>query len=202
MHAINNGLNAIAMNAELAELLAARGAPSGTASLTDAVQRISQDCRKYSSDTRRLVDFARGGGPVEILSVREVIDRFTGVLASILQLRDVNVNVHVSHPDVEIQANPLDMEQVLLCLVREGREAGASEIAVSTNYNGEEVLIELERNGTQSAADETSPTALRRRFIASALERYRGAYAAAVTGDGRWTDTLRIPVHRNEAAKS
>lgn len=194
VHAISNALNAIGMNAELARLLAERGAAGGAGELSQALQRICDDSRACAGDTRRLVAFARGERHAEEVTVGHIIEQFRESLASILQLRHIEMTTQVSNADVELLVDPMEMQQMLLCLVREGSEAGAGRVSIACACDGTVVEISVAHDGSQADTGATSPASMRRRFIDAVVRTCDATIESRVDADGWPCSTLSFPV--------
>ncbi len=194
IHAVNNGLNAISMNAALARELAVRAELKGERTLLDALDRISLDCGRHADSLRSVVQFARDLTEFEPVSVASLLQELVRLKHEILRFKHIAIHTKGPEPDAEIAAGRLDLKQALLCMLRDGAEAGADAIHVEAAVVDSDIVFRVAyRAHTPDPAD-VSPGSLRRRFVSDVARSHGGTFVPSVADDGWCRAELRLPL--------
>ncbi|MCA9511975.1 MAG: hypothetical protein KC560_14790 [Myxococcales bacterium] len=153
-HEINNPLAAIQATAQLAQAQQRRD-PSHRVE-DEVLSRIVDEARRGSRIVRGLLQFARGE-PAERwpTQLALVVDRALVVASDLAEQAGVRVVLEPSDASLSVVANPVQLEQALLCLVSNAIEATAPTGAVVVRWARTEagVRISVVDAGAGIAAD-------------------------------------------------
>jgi two-component system, LuxR family, sensor histidine kinase DctS len=139
-HELNQPLSAIASyTTGCLNLLAAGGAPEGD--LRDALEKTSQQALRAGLIIRRVHQFVRKSEPTRArVRLHAVIDEAVGFAQAEARKRRVRIATEYAPAEIELDADPLLLQQVLLNLLRNGMEAMAA-----TPAHDRQVLVATER---------------------------------------------------------
>ncbi|MCB9547381.1 MAG: hypothetical protein H6706_16240 [Myxococcales bacterium] len=140
-HELNSPLTATALALELLiERIGAEAVPP--AELTAELGRILANVQRMTALVRHLRAFARGDrsavGPVALDTVADAALRLARPAAEVLG--EATLERGDADPAAIVQADPLLLEQALLCVLVNAVEAGASAVRVDVHAAGIEVL--------------------------------------------------------------
>ena len=151
-HEINQPLAAMRTYAENARAFLER---TDAASVDGALGKIVRLTERIGTITDTLRGFARrGGGPLGPVDLREAIDGALMILDAALRQAGVTPMVPALTPPVSVLARPVELEQVLVNLMRNAVEAMAQQrngqaprLAISIATEAEHVEIAIVDNG-------------------------------------------------------
>lgn len=147
-HEINNPLNSILMNAELGQMVA-RNSGQGSERMEEIFGRIIGDCRRCAGITSGVLQFARSDGNAakEGGDINRVVRRSIDLLASILPLTELSIEQDLVDPPPPVALNETELEQVMVNLMRNAAEAGATKLHIRSTSDGDHLTISLRDNG-------------------------------------------------------
>ncbi|MDD5286467.1 MAG: ATP-binding protein [Desulfuromonadaceae bacterium] len=130
--------------------------PDNTA-IQDYTRRISDDCARIDRIVRGLLDYARPPGSSEVsTNIRQVVTASLDLLTQQGVLKHINVSTEIDEGFPEVMADPHQLEQVLVNLLLNSRDALPDEdglLTVSARFQDGEVWIDILDNGS-GIADE------------------------------------------------
>ncbi len=149
-HEINNPLNAIMGNSELAKLL-----HQSNESPEECLDRILEECRRAAGVIKNVLGFARKTPKtLEPVNLAEMVDHVRETLAQMLQDKEAALNYRSGEQTVFVLGSELDMEQILTNLVLNSLQAGAKNCTVSAESRGEYWLVRVTDDGPGIAAED------------------------------------------------
>lgn len=157
-HEVNQPLAALRSFSDNAAVFLARGQPEAVeANLTE----ISSLTGRIADITRELKGFARkASGRLGPVSVRAALDTSIGLVELRLRERGIRVTRQLPAPDVQVVAEQVRLEQVLVNLVQNAIDAlaatAAPEITVTVQRRDARVAIIVADNGPGIAAADAS----------------------------------------------
>ena len=123
-HELNQPLTAILMQAELACRKLDLGCQLGAEELKKTWQAIADQAYRSGQIIRRMRDFVRKSEPVQApLDFGELVDEVLSLLRSDLRHQGIRVSLDLASPLPKIVADKIQVQQVLLNLVRNAIEA-------------------------------------------------------------------------------
>jgi PAS domain S-box-containing protein len=155
-HEINNPVGSIMLSAE--NLLAADGRVGSDAQRRKLLTGIARDANRCSQIVKGVLQFVRGD-PSEKwpVVVRDLVTRAAEEAAPYVASRQASLSVSVPLDAVEIWANPTQIEQVLVNLIRNATESGPQDgglvIEITARYDAVETVIGVRDNGPGMARE-------------------------------------------------
>jgi C4-dicarboxylate-specific signal transduction histidine kinase len=151
-HEISQPLATIATYAHTCRLLS-RAQPQDLACLSETLAKIEAQALRAGEIVERLRQFvSKGSTRLVRLNLTEVAWGVVAALAD--EARSGGVDVHVdAHSETSVFADPVEMEQVFVNLVRNGIEAAAEgsaregQVRIRLRHSGGTVQVDVEDNG-------------------------------------------------------
>ncbi|MGH8496807.1 MAG: chemotaxis protein CheB [Gammaproteobacteria bacterium] len=147
-HEINNPLNSIWMTAELAKHGAAKHEDEKLEALLD---RIIADCQRCATVTRGVLSFARPGEDLSRtqVDVNRTVNSLTALMDATLAAHSARLEVELGEDLPPVTMNAIELERVLVNLVQNAAEIGASSIRVSTEsaVGNSGIVLRVRDNG-------------------------------------------------------
>ncbi len=150
-HELNNPLNNIGLYVGNVLDMVAAGEESHERVAHDLGQAMRQ-VQKATEIINHLRVFGRAAPTSrDAVSVNEVVERSLSLLREQLRLRQVDVDLHLSETDPFVQANAIQLEQVLMNLLTNARDAlsgsPTKRITIASEVIGESVRLVVEDSG-------------------------------------------------------
>ncbi|HEX7624770.1 MAG TPA: PAS domain S-box protein [Anaeromyxobacteraceae bacterium] len=142
-HELNQPLSAIASYSTGCLNVLETGAASPD-EIKDALKRTNQQAQRAGRIIRRIHDFVRKSEPtLTRVRLNALLEEAAGFAEAEARKRRVRIRSHLSGEDLELDADPVLLQQVLLNLLRNGMDAMAS-----TEPERREIVVRTERNGS------------------------------------------------------
>jgi two-component system, NtrC family, sensor kinase len=122
----------------------------GDAEKSDYLRRISEESRRIDRIVRGLLDFARPKGAVhEKMDLLPLLEKTLELLGTQGALKLLTVSLEVEKDLPQLNADPHQLEQLLLNLIMNARDAmpRGGELKLKGSRQGSEVLVEVIDNG-------------------------------------------------------
>jgi two-component system sensor histidine kinase DctS len=152
-HELNQPLSAIASYTTGCLNLLATGSVRHD-DLAQALQKASQQAQRAGRIIRRVHQFVRKSEPTrQRVQLRAVVEEAVGFVQGDARTRRVRIRSGLPPDDVELDADPVLLQQVLLNLMRNGMEAMAAtppeqrELVVATELSGSDVVVRVADRG-------------------------------------------------------
>jgi two-component system sensor histidine kinase DctS len=152
-HELNQPLSAIASYSTGCLNVLAAGTAS-TEELADALRKTTQQAQRAGHIIRRVHEFVRKSEPTRHrIRLHSVLEEAVGFAVAEAHKRRVRIVPRLASKDVELEADPLLLQQVVLNLLRNGMEAMAAtppadrEIVLSTERADGTVTVRVEDRG-------------------------------------------------------
>ena len=148
-HELNQPLTAIVNYAE-GSLLRMRGASGmDTAEIAEALQRISDQAVRGSEMISHIAKFVRRADTeAEPIDVNEIIRRAIALVEPELTRRRIAMRLQLVEGSLSVTANPIQVEQVILNLVRNGIESYSESEA-----ENREIVVRCDRGAPDDAVE-------------------------------------------------
>ena len=123
-HEINNPLSVIQMNAQHI-LKRLRSDHPEIPDMEQRLERILKTTQRIEKTIKGLRSFARDGekDPFDIVPLRSIIDDTLELCAARLKSHGIDLRISNQLPDIEIEARPIQLSQVLLNLLNNSHDA-------------------------------------------------------------------------------
>lgn len=123
---------------------------SGDSEKSDYLRRITDESRRIDRIVRGLLDYARPRGiEAEDVEVAGLLDKVVELLGAQGVLKNLQVSVRVEPGLPAVHADPYQLEQLLINLVMNARDAmpGGGALSLTGSKRGGEVAIEVADTG-------------------------------------------------------
>lgn len=153
-HQINNPVGAIALVAEHA--LGSRDEPNPRQALEAALATVLDEARRCGRIVKNVLQFARDEPmPKALEDLNPTVDRASRLARDYVVRRGGTLDVVLSDDPLPVRMSPIDVEQVVINLIRNGSESrkGGANVEVRTARTGKDacVLVSDDGNGIESA---------------------------------------------------
>jgi len=151
-HEINNPLSGILSYAKLMQRWIDRGddVESHSGEMKEQLQLIESESRRCGSLVKDLLTFARSTPMnVQPMDVNPVIERCVRLVEHKLDLSSITLDLELAPSPVTIEADPGQIEQMLLALIMNGVEAMPREglLQITSTTRDDVAIITIEDNG-------------------------------------------------------
>ena len=149
-HELNQPLTSIVNYAEGSKLRMRRASGMDTAEIAEALRRISDQAVRASEMIKHIFEFVRKSDDAEIgpIDVNPVIRRVTALVEPEMNKNRIEVRLRLAEPLFPVAASPIQVEQVVLNLLRNGiesyKESGAE---------GREIVVHSSRDAANGAVE-------------------------------------------------
>jgi signal transduction histidine kinase len=145
-HEINNPVGSILACAQYG--LAHREDPGGAKVLTEALQSIVLEAERCGRIVRSVLQFARGESTEKWMEdLNEIVLRATSLLQNYAQERSTRIELELAEKPMPVVMNPIQIEQVVVNLLRNAIEARSVCAIVRTQPLGKLVRLSVSDNG-------------------------------------------------------
>jgi len=152
-HELNQPLSAITSYSTGCLNVIETGAASND-EIKDALRKTTQQAQRAGRIIRRIHDFVRKSEPLRSrVRLNALLEEAAGFAEADARMRRVRIRSQLSSEDLELDADPVLLQQVLLNLLRNGMDAMAAteperrEIVVRTERNGSTVTVQVVDRG-------------------------------------------------------
>jgi len=160
-HELNQPLAAIALQSEVVLRIARDGARAIPGELLKSLDLITKQAHRAGELTRRMREFVRRTAPKRVVvTVAEVIDEVLPLIQRDLRHSSVALEVKADDPRVQVLADKVQLQQVLLNLIRnaieamEPTEVGQRHLCIERRVRGPVVEVAVRDTGCGIRADD------------------------------------------------
>ena len=152
-HEINQPLSAIANYALASKNTIVKKDYKDSAQIQTWLDEINQQAVRCGDIIRRLGKFANTGSDGrEMIDLNRIVAESAAVVSSDIRLPPERIKCHPSSPELLVYANPIQLQQVVVNLIRNAcdatKEMQSPEIDVYIHAEGDRVGITVEDNGS------------------------------------------------------
>jgi two-component system NtrC family sensor kinase len=141
-HEINNPVGAILAAAQLSQLL--RDDPGADAQLESALSDIVSEAKRCGDIVRSILQFAREERTDKwAVALRDLVIRSIRLTSAFADKHGARVVADLGEASPQAHANPTQLEQAIVNLIRNSIESGASEVRVGLRERADERLATI-----------------------------------------------------------
>jgi PAS domain S-box-containing protein len=212
-HELNQPLSAIATWADLGLRKLKRRRSESTEDLHKTLKRIASEAERAGDIIRRMRQFVKNAEPCKTtLRLPELVEEIRLLLASGLRHSEVNLAVHIDKELPVVLGDPVQLQQVLVNLIRNAVEAmeavepGSRQLTVAGKQYGDLVEVAVSDTGNGISADRaddlflpfytTKPSGMGMglAICRSIVEAHGGQIRATANPDGGTTFVFVLPI--------